>query len=240
MPKLSKLDQARLELFARIPHCAPDFMVEPWNKNNLRQISNFLDLRYTKDWNNCYAYAANDPEIHRCPNDASQDPAWPRPGMEQQPVNIFFTNNKKLRHSIVKDGLIYAGKKYPQPKPGTYIIAAYTCVHKQHANDKDYHFYRLDRSGTWSHKNATALPVDQNNKLKPITSARQDVKHYGKNIEMQFVGYFYVPNSGIILGSRNRVFLNPTSTEQARKTPFDQPDLIQAKIMRTQRQRAVA
>lgn len=71
----------------------------------------------------------------------------------------------------------------------------------------DYHFYRQDDDGTWSHKfnNCNVSRVDASNQsiTNPEYANRDYTKHLinwlvwtGWNYPI-FVGYFYVPNRGI-------------------------------------------
>ncbi len=228
MPRLSKLDQARLALFARIPHCAPDYLEQPWNKF----VKRFLrqDSPSTLTMNNCFSYAVNDPEIYRDPLPDQRLPAWPEPNLENPwPIFSLPISHKILRQALQADGLIFAGRKLPELLPGVFPIAAFTSKSvftTSHRVRRDYHFYRQDRNGFWSHKRGQEIPSDKNEGGKPIQSPRQDYKTLPGIKDPQFAGYFYVPNSGLAIGRRNRILQNPTSLETRRTTSFNRADVI--------------
>lgn len=223
-PNLSKLDKARLDLFARIPHCAPDFMPDKWDGID-------VDI---KEWgfilaqNNCYAYGVNDPSTRRIRSGRE----LPGIGINSvQKVDLATLNShKKFISALRADGIIFAGRKKPQaPPPGCYAIAAFSCDvgSKTH---RSFHFYRLDRDGYWSHKCGTGPVWGDYQSGKAIEDPRAHVHHEKPYDGMQFIGYFYVPNSGIALGRQDSILPVQTSDPLKRQTPLQQPDRVQRSL----------
>ena len=220
-PNLSKLERARLELYARLPHCAPDFMPEAWRKTDEK---NWLDVEIT---NSCYAYSVHDPCTRRDYKESNVPPIGINSGEEIDFKNTHL-NHKKFKKLLKNDGLIFAGSKKPNPPPpGCFAVAAFSCDYDGHPNGRLYHFYRLDRDGYWSHKCGIG-PVEGHDKSgEPIKDPRDHARHEKPYKDMQFIGYFYIPNSGIALGRRDSILPVQTSDPTKRRTPLQQPDLIQ-------------
>lgn len=236
MPKFSKLDQARLQLFSLIPHCAPEFRTAPWqqsveSKPNPSATPWIMSTQYQ---NSCYAYALNDPEIYRDPTPGTRQPAWPVPGInEGRRFNMDGVTNVDLLEFAITDTLIYAGMEMPPLLPGTYVVAAFTCFDKlidPAESTRGMHFCRMDRNGTWSEKNGTAPPNNTLDGKELIFNLQYYAADHRAYDQMRLVGYFYVPNSGVAIGRRSKVFCNPTSIEANRKTPKTSADCITAYI----------
>lgn len=196
-------------------------------------------------YNTCYAYIANDPETKRTSPDTAKDYSADVGINTGKCFTRSRRNHKTLRAYTKDDGLIFAGRKLPKAKPGCYIVAAFTALYpfmigtarirtkpsiKERRSDRIYHFYRLDRNGTWSHKSGLEAPENNHEDLPEIHSARGHAAKHSYYDDMQFVGYFYLPNSGIILGEREDISCKPTSSEANRKTSFRAPDLIEQRI----------
>jgi uncharacterized Zn-binding protein involved in type VI secretion len=132
---------------------------------------------------NCYAYAANDPDGH--------PPGKPQPG-EHCGSPAASPSCADVTKASVCDGMIPAPK--PTPKSGYYVVALVS------APGKDYHWYRQDDNGNWSHKpgNTDATNVDASGNI--ITNPETADRAYGRLNYSQFCGYFYVPAGGIRTG----------------------------------------
>lgn len=133
---------------------------------------------------NCYAYAANDPDGH--------PPGKPQPG-EHSGAPFANVDAKSVGDAAVRDGMVRAPSP-PVPKPGYNVVALVIDP------GVDYHWYRLDDNGFWSHKpgNTAARDVDASgNKITDPETANRD---YGYPNYSEFGGYFYVPVAGIRTG----------------------------------------
>ena len=99
--------------------------------------------------NNCYAYAANQFRFHR---NMKAQPGNNRKYVTNGEYQNTFINCKSLTDNVLKD----AGKKaYSMQdentacKKGTYKIMLFVAPDPEH---NDFHFFRQDKDGTWSHK----------------------------------------------------------------------------------------
>jgi hypothetical protein len=136
---------------------------------------------------NCYAYVANDPFGH---------PAGkPQPG-EHSGYSFSDVDCLSIGNAAVGDGMI-PGSNPPSPPPGYYPVAL--------AIDPgvDYHWYRQDSHGLWSHKPGNTPVTDLDASGMPITNPEMADRNYtstgGLNY-FDFCGYFYVPAGGIRTG----------------------------------------
>lgn len=151
----------------------PNYEPDRWNTDRIQSSTN------------CYAYAANDPDGHPYGEK-------PQPGVRcgcpidwEDPLDCFV-----VTAASVCDGLEPAPSP-PTPKKGFYPVALVV------APDQDYHWYRMDSNGRWSHKpghtEATDLDASGNVILNPETANRD----YGRINYSNFCGYFYVPEGGV-------------------------------------------
>lgn len=182
--RLEKLVRARDALWSLMPRaCPPQF-----NQDG------FADPAIAV-YNNCYAYAVNDPA-----GAVNPDPDYnhfPEPGINGQTSYRAFLCAPVLHEVLMRDGLIPAGRKLKTipEKPGFYLIAAFG-----NGPFGDFHFIRRDANGLWSHKSGRRLPV---NYKRALATQKADFIRYPKaamHMFYQFVGYYWVPNGGISLG----------------------------------------
>jgi hypothetical protein len=156
----------------------PPYEPDRWNKDSK-----------VKNSTNCYAYAANDPDKH--------PPGKPQPGQQcGSPLTgtEFFKDGCKSVGAAAKcDGMIPAPNP-PTPKPGYYPVALVV------APGKDYHWYRQDNNGRWSHKPGNTAVTDLDASGKQITNPETCDRNYGRVNYSKFCGYYYVPASGIRTG----------------------------------------
>ena len=132
---------------------------------------------------NCYAYAANDPDGH--------PPGKPQPGEHcgNKMTAVTCTDVKK---AAICDGMV-AAPNPPPLRPGYYPVALVMDP------GVDYHWYRLDSNGSWSHKpgNTAATNVDASGNV--ITNPETADREYDFVNYREFCGYFYVPSaSGVV------------------------------------------
>ena len=101
-----------------------------------------------------------------------------------------------LGDAAMSDGMIQ-GTNPPSPPPGYFPVALFIDP------GINYHWYRQDSNGLWSHKPshtaATDLDASGNPISNPETADRDYRSTYGINYSI-FCGYFYVPARGIRTG----------------------------------------
>jgi hypothetical protein len=133
----------------------PVYDPNKWNSN-----------QYTRKSHNCYAYALNliDPtqttkcknyirktKKKNCPRPQTGDYAGYKDNFDAKPVTC-----KRIEERMMKDNPSIRKLKKNQPCPiGFYKIMLYV------ANDgSDYHFFRQDNTGLWSHKHGWRLATN--------------------------------------------------------------------------------
>ncbi len=154
-----------------------------------------------RECNNCYAYAANDARRDR------ED--FPQPGgkcgvtWEQMAV----ANVQQVVWLVEKDGLTRVFQ--PVAKPGHYLVALvatdkkmeipeetrHFCWDRHHDEYWDYHWYRQDADGFWSHKNGE----DPASRLDASGVAIKNPKNCDRGLYRHFIGWFHVPHEGLRL-----------------------------------------
>ncbi len=142
---------------------------------------------------NCYAYAAND----------ADNPM----GVQSHPG--FFATGKELDQTqaldagaVIKgmeaDGFIPLDKKPDGPSKDFYIVALAIDPNQR---DQDFHYYRMDADGTWSHKigtyPATNLDAQGHVIIDLETADRHGLDGHNYSI---LSGYFYAPRDGLHVG----------------------------------------
>ncbi len=136
---------------------------------------------------NCFAYAANDPDGH--------PPGKPQPG---QHCGHPFTSVDcaSVGAGAVCDGMTPAPNP-PPSRPGYYPVALVMDP------GVDYHWYRQDSNGFWSHKPGSTPAQNLDASGNPITNpqtANRDYSATGGPKNSVFCGYYYVPDSGVRTG----------------------------------------
>ncbi|MFA4845360.1 MAG: hypothetical protein WC654_02270 [Patescibacteria group bacterium] len=144
---------------------------------------------------NCYSYVLDRPDYY-----------WSVPGegfvktrAEKYFVsfNAFFSGfsqedfHKHMIQGAMKDSLIHVEE--PVERPGYYLSALFFAM-----NEYDFHWYRKDDDGFWSHKNGWH-PVKEtddagNHISDPRTCAHSEYPIFG--------GYFLAPRDGVTLTKR--------------------------------------
>jgi len=155
----------------------PPYKPEEWNDGDVVQYSN-----------NCYSYAVSnrDPADHQ----------WcrPQPGAKSgSPV----TSPQDVQCSIVENAALSDGLTRSDCGnacgSGQYKVALVIDP------GKDYHWYRQDESGYWSHKPGTTEATDldaSGNRISDPRFANRDYYPRGANYS-EFCGCFCVPKEGI-------------------------------------------
>ncbi|MBI2623256.1 MAG: hypothetical protein HYW65_01615 [Candidatus Liptonbacteria bacterium] len=141
---------------------------------------------------NCYSYTLNHPEYH-----------WAVPGIGFAHVkrkiyadsfNAYFQNiplaefREQLTKGAARDGLTKV--ENPVEQDGYYLTALFF------ASDKyDFHWYRKDGNGLWSHKDGWQPPSNKDEQGNLIRDPREAVN----SKYPIFGGFFLVPRTGITL-----------------------------------------
>jgi hypothetical protein len=174
----------------------PKFEPEKWNDNIFIRKSH-----------NCYAYALNmidNKKVKECKEKIENNKNFckrPQPGLEYgylDDLKIINYSSSMLINRIKSDNpLIKKTKLENKIEDGYYKICLFLChiEDKHHQNINDFHFYRQDNNGFWSHKDGwrKATNKDKNNKL--IINPEFTQKLYADNkYKYELVGYFKVPN----------------------------------------------
>lgn len=142
---------------------------------------------------NCYAYALDNPNYHwAVPGHGF---AVAEAGMYYAAFQEFFKEfsiaevRQALFDGAARDGLIPIRK--PEARHGYYVVALVFAPE----NSTDFHWYRQDQDGFWSHKNGCLTVGDRDDEGVRITDPRQAARHDYP----VFAGYFLVPIGGVKL-----------------------------------------
>lgn len=153
---------------------------------------------YIKRTHNCYAYALNLIDIkqanicekymkitnkHDCPM------LRPQPGQLSGYRDEFTPSPvtcKKIEERMMKDNPLIKKLKLNEECPDNFYKIA--LVSRTKKNNSDYHFYRQDNNGLWSHKDGWKLATNKDAKGKLIRSPETANRGY-YNI---FCGYYAV------------------------------------------------
>jgi hypothetical protein len=121
------------------------------------------------DRNNCYSYALNRPWLHL---KEGVNPKKPQPGeLSGKPYSEFSCKN--IVNSVLNDKSVVPAKKGQCPKNYHKV----QLVVDPRPEEGDYHWYRQDPNGKWSHKpgNGPATNLDASDKeiLDPLKANRK-------------------------------------------------------------------
>lgn len=172
--------------FALIPSDSPEFDAVFWKTEEA----------------NCYNYATGNLEGWRRPGEYSRTVRWDILDPEEEgdgddapkvySDDVYFA---AVKAGARADGLVPV-KDPSKPHPGYYVVAL---VFRPGGGSqmRDFHWYRLDKSGTWSHKmgdlNATAID-GMGGVIEDPAKLRSKFSNHGYGI---FGGYWLVPNTGL-------------------------------------------
>lgn len=174
------------KLYVVLPRSGSELDYEPslWNAVPVLNSNGY----YVKHYTNCYSYAVNSQYI---PGTTSLGPM--QPGMSE---GITYSSSSITASLIVDcveidaenyNFLFEACSKNDQPDVGTYKVALVVDP------GSDYHWYRQNSDGTWSHKrgntDVTNYDASGNIILDPATADR----NYSTDLNYTvFVGYYFV------------------------------------------------
>lgn len=144
---------------------------------------------------NCYSYVLDRPDYF-----------WSVPGvgffqMSAQKYidafNVHFSGGSReafrlaMINGAQRDGLILVDE--PLDREGYYPVALFFAE-----DDEDFHWYRKDDDGTWSHKDGWHAPSNQDELGQVI----EDPRTHPPTAYTLFGGFFLVPQAGIRLEKR--------------------------------------
>ena len=154
---------------------------------------------YLRESHNCYNYFLNKKSINAiktCKNiDYKREGSCrrPQPGyyFGMKPMTKKDYTCKTINHRTIKDNpLILKATEQETCKKGYYKGALVV------APNRDFHYYRLNDDGVWSHKpgGKKSSVVDSNN--KPIKNPRLAGRTYGSLNYKDFCTYYCLPKDG--------------------------------------------
>ena len=167
----------------------PIFEPERWNKN-----------KYIRKSHNCYSYALNiiDRNLSkRCKYILKRKKTKkkkvdcgvlkPQPGAYSKTIKSRGKYNcKKVTYRMIKDNPVMKPIAKGVPCPLNYYLIAMVCI----PDGSDYHFYRQDASGLWSHKNGGNVARNTDDSGNLI----YDPEKADRGKYTIFCGYYTVPN----------------------------------------------
>lgn len=157
---------------------------EHWATNGYEPVYDNEKWDKLRDGNNCYAYAFDNIKLRN---------KKPQPGNENPEIY----ECSSLLKAISKDLIDYKNpSKTYQLLKGTFSDPCPNGYHKIYLvlSDSDYHFYRLDDDGKWSHKpgNFTVSRLDSKN--NEITDPSKADHNYGEDLNYnRSCGFLCVP-----------------------------------------------
>jgi hypothetical protein len=185
------------------------------NKNHPKYEPNKWNTKYIRKTHNCYSYALN--IIDKSRGEACKKyekktglsecyKLHTHPGQYAGYIDEFTgekLNKTKLLRRIMRDNpnIIKLTKK--QECPDNYYKIA-VIVSKC---GTDYHFFRQDNNGLWSHKNGCDNATNKDDKGQLITDPEK--AHLSNSESIIFCGYLAVPNS-----RKNKNISNITRTSR--------------------------
>jgi hypothetical protein len=143
---------------------------------------------------NCYAYAFN---WRVDPITGNTFPSKPQPGQNAKPPTYCYPLTKDCIKKAVEGDAKVLGKQFRETSrdetcpAGTYKIAL-VIANTPPSSVADYHWYRQNPDGTWSHKPGGTPVTNVDASGNPITdpaAADRNYKAYGLNYD-EFAGYY--------------------------------------------------
>ena len=168
--------QGIIELFLPVSGSEPEYTPEAWNKNPV-----------LKKNHNCYAYVLDD-LVHGRKN-KPQPGTWSNiidPGERVQKYN---SCPEMLGRIMADNASIYQIEESEPCEKGYY--KGYLVLDP----GKDYHFYRQDSNGYFSHKRGKLDVENVDSVQNRIEVPRLAAKNYGGYNYTESCGYFCIPNN---------------------------------------------
>ena len=180
---------------------APKYNPKIWNKN-----------KYIRNSHNCYSYflnKINHNEIPKCKKTYKKYKTCNRPqpgyynGITRKTQKNYSCKNMIKRIKQDNPNIKYKGqnnnfKCEKQEYKGALVVS------KNINKNCDYHFYREDRNGKWSHKDGATPATNKDAKGKLIKDPKIASRKYQKCDYTKYCGYFCIPKSSRKKNMRHR------------------------------------
>ena len=176
LPPSSPSSPSSLELFLPLSGSEPEYEPEKWNSDPILQKNH-----------NCYAYVLDDLISGR--ENKPQPGTWSNTDNDANEAQKYSSCPVMLGRIMADNNSIYPVQETEPCRKGFY--KGYLTLHP----GKDYHFYRQDSNGYFSHKRGKLAVEDTDAARNKIEVPRLAVKHYGDYSYIDSCGYFCIPNN---------------------------------------------
>jgi len=151
---------------------------------------------YTRESHNCYTYFLNlksSRAFNTCKHDfkTAHICRRPQPGYAAQLPRLNrrdYTCNTMMKRTLKDNKNLFKTTKKSCPKShykGALVVAPY----------RDFHYYRLNDDGVWTHKPGYKPSTNVDSDKMPITNPEKANRNYGALNYSDFCGYLCVPRS---------------------------------------------
>jgi hypothetical protein len=194
---LHRLKQNFIDLTRPLPYpdedLAPRSPLEALGPNELVHRPDGAPFYYPDPWNdmrryfNCYSYA-----LRLMGHD------MPTPGqLVDRRMDMRLISRASVDTWLERDGLERV-LQHSGDYLRDHIIAAFVSPLSLDSESIDYHFYSLDKDGTWSHKLGNTAVTKEDSKGRAIHDPVTAARHYGEFNYNEFVGFYRIPDDGIV------------------------------------------
>lgn len=167
----------------KIKRRAPPYQPGPWQGLNFRR----------RICNNCYNYANNRPTNNYAQPGFGNAGHYPYPRNDQirfGPAIIAAAQSDGL--TLLNVGIHDPSPVDPGPNDNRHVVAVVAIP------GTDFHWYRLDANGQWSHK-----PGQRPKNVDNLNLTITDPRHANRGAYSQFIGFMYSPDNVAISGPVN-------------------------------------
>ena len=175
--------QNKVAVFSKLNGSEPEYDNKKWNNNNS-----------IKKTHNCYAYVLDIINLSL--------KSKPQPGYYSGYSHLTDNDIRKcdrMFERIKADNPTTKRVKYKEQCPNGYRKGYLAVDDGSVSNDTDYHFYRLDSSGLWSHKPGSTNTRTENSNGKKIIAPHLSKRESNSHIYNKSCGYFcFDPNQSHI------------------------------------------
>ena len=181
--KFQKGGEPQIAILSRLNGSEPPFDKHKWNDNSK-----------IKKTHNCYAYVL----------DLINDKLTSKPQPGYSKGYSYLTDNDirkcdRMFERIKADNPSLIKIKYSDKCPTGYRKGYLAVDDGSQTSNTDYHFYRLDSSGLWSHKPGSTNAISENTNGKKIVAPHLAKRQSNSHIYNKSCGYFcYNPDTSNI------------------------------------------
>ena len=177
----------------------PRFRPERWNDDLFDLINN-----------NCYNYGAD------VLNDKFGQPGWAS-GVIPTALEC-----SQYTPAAVSDGLISTGSEPTVAGVEFGHVVALVIADGPDELSQDFHWYRRDRNGMWSHKRGSTEATNLDAADRPISDPRSADRRYGRLDYRVFCGFFCVPRGAVSIDGAGPKVERPPATATAEEATIVQ------------------